>query len=104
MILNWMNLFYRFRMKAMSPERLAPRLPMPAMVIHGAEDRRFPARFARRLHQAFPAGSARLLVVPGAGHSESSGHPQYPQAIADFLAAYPEACAATLPPAHRRWS
>lgn len=103
MILNWMNLMYRFRMKAVSPERLAPRLPMPAMVIHGAEDRRFPAAFARRLQGAFPPGQARLLVVPGAGHSESSTHPQYAAAVADFLAAHAEACAATIPPANRTW-
>ncbi|MEE4607599.1 MAG: alpha/beta hydrolase [Desulfobacteraceae bacterium] len=103
MILNWMNLMYRFRMKDVSPERLAPRLPMPAMVIHGAGDRRFPAAFARRLHRAFPEGRARLLVVPGAGHSESSAHPQYPAAVADFLAAHPEACAATIPPPNRTW-
>jgi pimeloyl-ACP methyl ester carboxylesterase len=104
MILNWMNLFYRFRMKAMSPERLAPGLPMLAMVIHGAEDRRFPAAFARRLHSAFPEGRARLLVVPGAGHSESSAHPRYPEAVANFLADHPEACAATIPPSQRTWS
>ena len=104
MILNWMNLLYRFQMKAVSPERLAPRLPMPAMVIHGAEDRRFPVAFARRLYQAFPEGRARLLVVPGAGHSGSSEHPQYAGAVADFLAAHPGACAATIPPAHRDWA
>jgi pimeloyl-ACP methyl ester carboxylesterase len=103
MILNWMNLFYRFQMKAVSPERLAPGLPMPAMVIHGAEDRRFSAAFARRLHRAFPRGRARLLVVPGAGHSESSHHPQYPEAVGEFLAAHPEASAATIPPAGRTW-
>lgn len=100
---DWMNLLYRFRMKAVSPERLAPHLPMPALVIHGAEDRRFPAAFARRLHRAFPEGRARLLVVPGAGHSESSAHPLYPEAVAGFLAAHPEACAATIAPAHRTW-
>jgi pimeloyl-ACP methyl ester carboxylesterase len=104
MILNWMNLLYRFRMKAVSPERLAPHLPMATLVIHGAEDRRFPAAFARRLHRAFPENRARLLVVPGAGHSESSAHPLYPEAVAGFLAAHPEACAGTVPPAHRAWS
>jgi pimeloyl-ACP methyl ester carboxylesterase len=102
MILNWMNLMYRFQMRPLSPERLAPRLTMPTMVIHGELDRRFPAHFARRLYRRLPADRARLFVAQGAGHSEANGHPEYPGVLADFLEAYPEACAATVPPSS--WS
>ncbi len=104
MILNWMNLIYCFKMRSLSPERLAPHLKMPVMVIHGAEDRRFPVAFAHRLYHSFREGKARLFVAPGAGHSEASRHPDYPAAVADFLSAHPEACAATIPPAGRIWS
>ena len=39
---------------------------------------------ARRLQQARP--SARLVVVPGAGHNDLHEHPAYRQALAQALA------------------
>ena len=72
MILFWMNLFYRKGLDAVSPERLAPSLNMPAMLIHGAKDRRFPLEFALRLKRSFPAGQVEMYVAENAGHSDSS--------------------------------
>lgn len=88
MILNWMELFYRFRLASLSPERLAAGLAMPVMVIHGEDDRRFPAAFARRLFARLPAGRAALFTAEGAGHSAASGHPGYAPAVRRFLCAH----------------
>lgn len=85
MIVFWMSLFYRGLPNAVSPERLAGRIRVPVLIVHGARDRRFPVSFARRLQAAFPAGSARLVVVEGAGHSDSSRLPDYLPALRDFL-------------------
>ena len=53
MILFWMNLFYRGRLRRMTPCRLARGITMPVMLIHGEKDRRFPVRFAHQLKACF---------------------------------------------------
>ena len=85
MIVFWMNLFYRNRLDAVSPARLAPGLKMPVMLIHGENDRRFPLDFALKLQRSFAPGQAELYVGPGAGHSESSQTPGYERAVKAFL-------------------
>ncbi len=84
-ILGWMNLFYRGGLDKADPCRLAREVDVPVMLIHGANDRRFPAAFARRLAACFRPGQARLFIASGAGHSNSSASPDYPAAVKDFL-------------------
>jgi pimeloyl-ACP methyl ester carboxylesterase len=85
MILYWMNLFYRNKLDAVSPARLAPSLKMPVMMIHGEKDRRFPLQFAQKLKNSFISNRVELYVAPGAGHSDSSKTPGYQPAVKLFL-------------------
>ena len=85
MILYWMNLFYRNKLDAVSPARLAPSLKMPVMMIHGEKDRRFPLQFAQKLKNSFTPNQVELYVAPGAGHSDSSKTPGYQPAVKLFL-------------------
>jgi pimeloyl-ACP methyl ester carboxylesterase len=84
-IVFWMNLFYRNRLKDVSPARLAPSIRVPVMIIHGAKDRRFPLEFALKLKACFPPGQSELFVAPDARHSESSLDPGYPGAVQAFI-------------------
>ncbi len=86
LIVFWMDLFYRNRLKDVSPARLAPSLPMPVMIIHGADDRRFPLAFALQLKACLPPERVGLFVAAGARHSESSFDPAYPAAVRNFIA------------------
>jgi len=88
MIVLWMDIFYRFRMDQVSPVRLAPRLDIPVLLIHGENDRNFPLHHAWRLRDSFPAGRAALFVAKGADHSSSSLAPEYPAAIRAFVNRY----------------
>ncbi len=90
LIVFWMNLFYRNQLKDVSPGRLAPSLQMPVMIIHGADDRRFPVAFAFKLKACFPPDRVDLFVAAGARHSESSFDPAYPGAVREFIARYLE--------------
>jgi pimeloyl-ACP methyl ester carboxylesterase len=85
MILYWMNLFYRNKLAAVSPARLAPSLKMPVMMIHGEKDRRFPLQFAQKLKNSFSPNQVELYVAPGAGHSDSSKTSGYQSAVILFL-------------------
>ena len=85
MILYWMNLFYRNKLAAVSPARLAPSLKMPVMMIHGEKDRRFPLQFAQKLKNSFTSNQVELYVASGAGHSDSSKTPGYQPAVKLFL-------------------
>ena len=84
-ILYWMNLFYRNKLAAVSPARLAPSLKMPVMMVHGEKDRRFPLQFAQKLKNSFTSNQVELYVAPGAGHSDSSKTPGYQPAVKFFL-------------------
>ena len=88
MILYWMNLFYRNKLAAVSPEHLAPSLKMPVMMIHGEKDRRFPIQFAWRLKNSFNSDRVELYVAPGVGHSDSSLTSGYETAVKAFLDRY----------------
>jgi len=88
MIVLWMDTFYGFRMDAVSPARLAPRLDIPVLIIHGENDQNFPLHHAWRLRDSFPAGRAVLFVAKGADHSSSSLAPEYPGAIRAFVERY----------------
>jgi len=85
MIVFWMNLFYRNRLKNVSPAKLASSLRMPVMIIHGAQDRRFPLEFALRLKACFAAERSELFVAENARHSESSLDPGYAAAVRGFI-------------------
>lgn len=84
-IVFWMNLFYRGGLDLVSPCRLARKMKIPVMLIHGEKDRRFPLSFAKTLADSFPNGDAELFVAKGAGHSEASLNEGYASALADFL-------------------
>ena len=90
LIVFWMNLFYRNRLKDVSPARLAPSIRVPVMIIHGEDDRRFPLTFALRLKACLPPERVDLFVAAGARHSESSFDPAYPGAVRDFIARHLE--------------
>ena len=85
LIVFWMNLFYRNRLKDVSPAKLAPSIRMPVMIIHGGKDRRFPLGFALKLKACFPPEESELFVAPNAYHSESSTDPGYPEALRRFI-------------------
>jgi len=84
-ILFWMELFYRGEIADLNPTRIAPSLPMPVMIIHGENDRRFPLKFARKLYNSFAPGQADLFIANGVGHSDSSLTTGYKDAIRSFL-------------------
>jgi pimeloyl-ACP methyl ester carboxylesterase len=85
LIVFWMNLFYRNRLKDVSPAKLAPTLRMPVMIIHGAKDRRFPLDFALKLKACLAPEASELFVASNARHSESSMDPGYPDAVRGFI-------------------
>lgn len=85
MIVLWMDIYYRFRMDAVSPVRLAKTIHIPVLLIHGEKDQSFPLHHAWRLRDAFPERSAELLVARGADHSSASLDARYPEAIRRFL-------------------
>jgi pimeloyl-ACP methyl ester carboxylesterase len=85
MILCWMTLFYKNKLDLVSPARLASRIKMPVMLIHGEKDRRFPLEFAQTLKQGFAAGQAELYIANGVGHSDSSTTAEYPLAVQSFI-------------------
>jgi pimeloyl-ACP methyl ester carboxylesterase len=68
------------------PMLLAPKLSIPACVIHGADDPLVPSSEARRLANAF-ARPALFLEVPGARHSDvfEVGGPELAATIVAFL-------------------
>lgn len=84
-VLFWMDLLYKKRMDRVSPARLAPRIAMPVMLIHGEKDQRFPLEYALTLKNSFPPGQAEIFIAENAGHSESSRHPGYRDAVKAFL-------------------
>ena len=85
MVVNWMDLFYGFRLDSVSPARLARDLDMPVLIVHGEEDRNFPLPFAWELRESFPAGRAELFVGKGSDHSSCSLTPEFPEALKSFV-------------------
>jgi pimeloyl-ACP methyl ester carboxylesterase len=84
-ILFWMNLFYGNKLDSVSPARLAPKIKIPVMLIHGEADRRFPLDFALKLKRRFAPGQAELYIGEGVGHSDSSQTAGYAVSMKSFL-------------------
>jgi len=58
-----------FQLAEVSPRKVAARIHVPVLLIHGREDRETPAAHSQRIYDAL-AGPRRLLLVPGAGHND----------------------------------
>ena len=65
--------------------RFAPKIACPTVVLIAAADRVIPPIFARTLVEAFLAGRAKAIEVPGAGHNDIQLWPMYYTEIAGFL-------------------
>lgn len=63
--------------------RHLPAVAGPVLLLHGEEDTLIGVDHARRLQQLRP--SARLVVVPGAGHDDIHAHPRYRSVLAEAL-------------------
>ena len=79
------RIFGGFSVDAASPAEAVKRLKVPALIIHGAEDRFVPCDMSREMARANP-DMVRLEVFPGAGHGLSYivDERRYASAIADF--------------------
>ena len=61
-----------------------PALDVPVLILHGAEDQLIPVAEAEAMAKALP--SAKLVVVPGAGHLPNLEQPEiFNDAVRDFL-------------------
>lgn len=60
--------------------RALPRIPTPALFIHGANDGAVPPRVAEHASQAMP--HAQLVMLPGVGHL---AHEEAPQVVFDAM-------------------
>jgi pimeloyl-ACP methyl ester carboxylesterase len=85
MIVFWMTQFYGDMLDRVSPAKLAPSLKMPAMIIHGEKDRRFPLEFALTLKSSFSLAKTDMYIAKGVGHSDASLTPGYQRAVKSFL-------------------
>ncbi|UCF57621.1 MAG: alpha/beta hydrolase [Deltaproteobacteria bacterium] len=85
MVVLWMDIFYKKGLDSISPVKLAPDIDLPVLLIHGSRDQNFPLHHVWKLMDSFPAGRAKLFVVRGADHSNSSLTSEYPVAIQSFL-------------------
>ncbi len=88
MIVLWMRILYRGATEAYSPARVAQRIQMPVMIIHGEKDRRFPLSFARKLKHCFPHDRVGCYFAKDAGHSDASRTKGYGPAVKSFIEAY----------------
>jgi len=69
-----------------APENNIGRITVPVFLVHGEEDEIVPVEHAHRLAAA--AGTnARLLLVPGRGHSDCDEDPVFWPAVLEFLSA-----------------
>ncbi len=59
-----------FQVEAASPVAAAPRIRVPVLLVHGADDQETPPAHSQRVFAALP-GDKRLLLVPGAGHNDA---------------------------------
>jgi pimeloyl-ACP methyl ester carboxylesterase len=87
-IVQWMRILYRGATEAYSPARVARRIRMPVMLIHGEKDRRFPLSFARKLKHSFPHDRVGFYIAKDAGHSDASRTKGYEPAVKSFIEAY----------------
>ncbi len=87
-IVLWMRVLYRGATEAYSPARVARRIQMPVMLIHGEKDRRFPLSFARKLRRCFPHDKVGCYIAEDAGHSDASRTKGYGPAVKSFIETY----------------
>lgn len=59
-----------FDVDQVSPVAAAARIRVPVLLVHGAADKETPPEHSRRVAAAL-GRAARLLIVPGAGHSDA---------------------------------
>lgn len=57
-----------------------PALKLPVLFMHGSADATVPSRMSQSLYAAVP-GLKRLVIVPGAHHSDLNDFPQYREAL-----------------------
>lgn len=74
------RLFVRERWDSLAA---APRLALPALVLHGTADRVIPVAHGRRLAAAIPG--ARFVAVEGAGHNDLLGYERVWREMAELL-------------------
>lgn len=60
----------RFLVESVNPMVAARRITVPVLLVHGAADTDTPPDHSKRLYENL-AGPKQLILVPGAGHSES---------------------------------
>lgn len=63
--------------------RLAPRIDIPVLIVHGTDDEIIPFALGRKLSQLFPR--AKFLSVAGAGHNDVVNRPGVSAHIARFV-------------------
>lgn len=66
----------------------APRIRVPALVVHGEDDRIIPVAHGEAVAGAL-GGAVRWVPVAGAGHNDLLGHPEVWQELERFLRAVP---------------
>ena len=59
-----------FKVDSVSPEKTAPLITAPVLIIHGAEDTDTPPDHAQRIFDSLTA-PRQLILVPAAGHNQS---------------------------------
>jgi alpha-beta hydrolase superfamily lysophospholipase len=72
-------------MAALEPEATIRSVGVPLLLSHGAEDPLIPDEEVRHLEEAAPAEHTRLLIIPGAHHSDLTDHPVYRKALQSFM-------------------
>ncbi|MEX1300499.1 MAG: alpha/beta fold hydrolase [Desulfotignum sp.] len=87
-IFLWMTILYRGATEAYSPARVARRIRMPVMLIHGEKDRRFSVSFAMTLKHSFVHRPVTCYIAKGAGHSGASQTPGFRPAVKSFIDTY----------------
>jgi pimeloyl-ACP methyl ester carboxylesterase len=88
MIVLWMRILYRGATETYSPARVARRIRMPVMLIHGEKDRRFPLSFAMTLKHSFVHEKVACYIAKDAGHSDASKTKGYGPAVKSFIDTY----------------
>ncbi len=80
----WASLISGDDLSNVVPEEDAAKLNRPLLIIHGTADHTVPVSEAGQLRM-HAGGMAQLFLVPGAGHLETIGHPDYSRLVGDFL-------------------
>ncbi len=75
----------RFEVDRASPVALAPRIRVPVLLLHGADDHKTPPDHSRRIAAALTAPHT-LVELPGVGHDDLLSRPEAWAVIDSFLA------------------